>query len=384
MLGGSFNPAHAGHRHIAELARKRLRLHQVWLMVSPGNPLKPAAGMGGFVQRLAAAAAIADGRRIVATGIEAALGTRYTCDTLPALRRRFPHVRFVWLMGADNLVDLPRWHAWRRIAGTMPFTVMPRPSYNHAALAGLAAQRLHAARRPVHEAGVLALQSPPAWMFLPTPQHAAARRRHSAAPCGPASSRTPRVRSRIIARKPPTDAGPPAKRPGSTAAGKPVRRRPPQPPAVLAQAAKAPGTPRKKAVAAGPRASTAEAAPKAAPRKKAEPATLDRVQAIIVSSLEDDKAEDVVALDLVGRASFADRMVIATGLADRQISAMAQHLEQKLQEVGIKRVQIEGAGGSDWVLIDAGDIVIHLFKAEARSLYGLERMWGVELDDPLP
>ena len=88
-----------------------------------------------------------------------------------------------------------------------------------------------------------------------------------------------------------------------------------------------------------------------------------------------------MALDLEGRASFADRMVIATGLADRQITAMATHLEDKLEEAGLKRIQIEGMGGSDWVLIDAGDIVIHLFKAEARALYGLEKMWGPDLDE---
>ncbi len=106
------------------------------------------------------------------------------------------------------------------------------------------------------------------------------------------------------------------------------------------------------------------------------------MQAVIVDSLEADKAEDVVTLELAGRAAFADRMVIATGLADRQISAMATHLEEKLAESGIKRVQIEGSGGSDWVLIDAGDIVIHLFKPDARALYGLEKMWGAELDEP--
>ena len=107
---------------------------------------------------------------------------------------------------------------------------------------------------------------------------------------------------------------------------------------------------------------------------------LDRLQALIVASLEDDKAEAVVALDLIGRASFCDRMVIATGIADRQITAMATHLEDKLHEAGVKRVQIEGSGGSDWVLIDAGDIVIHLFKPEARTLYALEKMWGEDLD----
>ena len=106
------------------------------------------------------------------------------------------------------------------------------------------------------------------------------------------------------------------------------------------------------------------------------------MQAVIVESLEADKAEEVTTLDLAGRAAFTDRMIIATGLADRQISAMAQHLEEKLEEIGIKRVQIEGAGGSDWVLIDAGDIVIHLFKPDARALYGLEKMWGPDLDEP--
>ncbi len=137
-----------------------------------------------------------------------------------------------------------------------------------------------------------------------------------------------------------------------------------------------PGTPRKKTIAAGPKA--------AAPRKRAkktEPSELDRLQTIIVGSLDDDKAENIVTLDLTGRAMFCDRMVIATGLADRQISAMAQHLKEKLHEVGLKRVQIEGAGGSEWVLIDAGDFVVHLFKPEAREMYALEKMWGEELDE---
>jgi len=115
-----------------------------------------------------------------------------------------------------------------------------------------------------------------------------------------------------------------------------------------------------------------------------EASRLDELQKVIVASLEDDKAEEVVALDLQGRASFADRMVVATGIADRQISAMATHLEEKLREAGLKRVLIEGAGGSDWVLIDAGDIIIHLFKPEARALYGIERMWGAELDEQAP
>ena len=142
-------------------------------MVSPGNPLKPRAGMAPLAQRLAAARAIGDGRRVVATAIEARLHTRYTADTLPALRQRFPRIHFVWLMGADNLVDLPRWRHWGRIVGAMSFAVLPRPGYNHRALAGLAAQRLRRFRRPVRQTALLALLSTPSWLFLPAPQHAA-------------------------------------------------------------------------------------------------------------------------------------------------------------------------------------------------------------------
>ena len=145
----------------------------------------------------------------------------------------------------------------------------------------------------------------------------------------------------------------------------------------LAEAAGVPGSPRKKTIAAGPKKPSAPRPKKA----KTEPSELDRLQGIIVTSLEDDKAENVVAIDLAGKAMFCDRMVIASGLADRQISAMAQHLSEKLKEAGLKRVQIEGAGGSDWVLIDAGDIVVHLFKPDARTLYALEKMWGQDLDE---
>ena len=148
-------------------------LDQVWLLVSPGNPLKPLRGMEPLAIRLASAARIGDGRRVVATAIEAGLGTRYTTDTLSALRRRFPRARFVWLMGADNLSQLPRWRDWMGIMRTMPVAIFPRPSYNHRALAGRAAHRLRSARLPVAAAPALALRKPPAWIFLPTPQHAA-------------------------------------------------------------------------------------------------------------------------------------------------------------------------------------------------------------------
>jgi nicotinate-nucleotide adenylyltransferase len=129
--------------------------------------------MAPLSERLASARTIADGRHIVATAVEAAFRTRYTVATLAKLRRRFPRISFVWLMGADNLEQLPRWNHWMEIARGGAFAVLPRPSYNHRALAGQAAQRLRPARRASHLAPALAGMAPPAWVFLPTPQHPA-------------------------------------------------------------------------------------------------------------------------------------------------------------------------------------------------------------------
>jgi ribosome-associated protein len=145
---------------------------------------------------------------------------------------------------------------------------------------------------------------------------------------------------------------------------------------VLAETPVSPGSPRKKTIAAGPKNTSPRPA-----RAKSELSVVDKIQKLIVTSLEDDKAENVVTLDLTGKAMFCDRMVIASGLADRQITAMAQHLREKLHAAGQKRVQIEGLGGSDWVLIDAGDIVVHLFMPDARAMYALEKMWGEDLDE---
>jgi nicotinate-nucleotide adenylyltransferase len=170
LLGGSFNPAHEGHRHVAELARSRLNLDQVWLMVSPGNPLKPRAGMAPLADRLASAAGIADGRRVLATAIEAAFGTTYSADTLRMLRRRFPRIHFVWIMGADILTQLPRWHRWRQIARDLAFVVLPRPGYTLRALSGQAARSLRQGRRPAHEAPILS-RARSGWVFLPAPQN---------------------------------------------------------------------------------------------------------------------------------------------------------------------------------------------------------------------
>lgn len=169
LLGGSFNPAHEGHRHVIALAQRRLRLDQVWLLVSPGNPLKPRAGMAPLAQRLAGARAITRGRRIIVSAIEAAWHTRFTIDTVGLMLRRFPAAKFVWLMGADILTQLPDWRRWTAFLHRMPVAVLPRPGYTRRALAGPAARRMRHARRP-ERAAVLLPGAAPGWVLLTTPQ----------------------------------------------------------------------------------------------------------------------------------------------------------------------------------------------------------------------
>src|SRR5439155_15900623 len=162
-------PAHGGHLHISRLALTCLDLDEVWWLVSPQNPLKPASGMAPFAVRLASAAAAAADRRIRVSDIEMRLGsTYYTADTLKALCRRFPRARFVWLMGGDNLVQVPYWKEWQDIFRTVPVAVFARPGTSLKALAGVAAQRFARARVPSSAARRLALLAPPAWVFFHT------------------------------------------------------------------------------------------------------------------------------------------------------------------------------------------------------------------------
>ena len=147
LLGGSFNPAHDGHLYVSEVARRRLGLDYVWWLVAPQNPLKPPEDMAPLAKRLAAARALAGrDRRLIVTDIERSLGTRYTIDTLKALTRRFRGVRFVWLMGSDNLDQFHRWRRWTDIARLVPIAVVERPGSLLAPLRAKAMQRLAASR----------------------------------------------------------------------------------------------------------------------------------------------------------------------------------------------------------------------------------------------
>lgn len=166
LLGGSFNPAHQGHLEISRAALDRLGLDQVWWLVSPQNPLKPERGMAPLRQRLTSARRLARGPKFRASALESALGTVYTADTVTALARRFPRCHFVWLMGADNLVQISTWKDWETIFRTLPVAVFDRPSYSLRALAATAARRFAGQRLPEAAARSLAERTPPAWVFI--------------------------------------------------------------------------------------------------------------------------------------------------------------------------------------------------------------------------
>ena len=166
LLGGSFNPPHAAHRAISLFAIKRLKLDRVWWLLTPGNPLKNHDGLHALSERAEAARTTADDPRIDISCLEAVIGVRYTVDTIIHLRRRVSGVRFVWIMGADNLAQFHRWKDWRRIASEVPIAVIDRPPQSFRALAAPAAQALARYRLPENQAARLAEQHTPAWVFL--------------------------------------------------------------------------------------------------------------------------------------------------------------------------------------------------------------------------
>jgi nicotinate-nucleotide adenylyltransferase len=251
--------------------------------------------------------------------VENRLGpSRYTADTLNALRKRFSRLRFVWLMGADNLVQIPRWERWTHIFKTIPIAVFDRPSFSLKAFSGRAAKRFARERVLVSAACRLAEMNPPAWVFFHTPLDArSATRIRSAREDTPSLTRTEQ----------------------------------------------------------SPELSTITALKPRTQWMQRQSGLLE----LILQILEDGKAEDIVSIDLAGKTTIADQMVIASGRSNRQVLALTEHLEQALSRRS--RISIEGRTRGDWVLIDAGDVIIHLFRPEIRAYYNLEKMWGETFPD---
>jgi len=305
------------------LALRRLALDEVWWLVSPQNPLKVVAGMAPFTDRLERARRFTAGyRRIAVSDIESRLGgSYYTADTLLTLRTRLPRRRFVWLMGADNLVQLRRWERWNEIFLTVPIAVFDRPSHALRALAGLPARRFARHRLPMSAARRLAEMKPPAWVFFHT---------------GLDTSSATRIRSE--------------------------RRE------MLSQTFTEHRPELSTIATLNPRAQRMQ--PLAA-----SPTLLE----LIKRTLEDGKAEDIVTIELAGKTTIADQMVIASGRSARQVVALAERLDEVLSPR--MRISVEGKTQGDWVLIDASDVIVHLFRPETRVYYNLEKLWGEALPD---
>ncbi len=172
LFGGSFNPPHEGHALVARLALSRLGLDRLWWLVTPGNPLKDTRGLPGLDARMRAARKIARNPRIVVTGLEAGIGARYTADTIRFLRSRCPGVHFVWIMGADNLLQFHRWRDWEEIMRAMPVVIIDRPGATVKAASAKAAQRFPQARLAEREARRLPTAKPPAYVYLHGPRSA--------------------------------------------------------------------------------------------------------------------------------------------------------------------------------------------------------------------
>lgn len=170
LFGGSFNPPHAGHALVAEIALRALALDQLWWMVTPGNPLKDGRALAPLGERIARSERVAEDPRIKVTAFEAAFRVRYTADTLDLVRARNPGVDFVWIMGADNLAQFHRWQRWRHIALTMPIAVVDRPGSTLAFVSSVFAKTFDHARIDERGAARLARMRPPAWTFIHGPR----------------------------------------------------------------------------------------------------------------------------------------------------------------------------------------------------------------------
>ena len=314
ILGGSFNPAHQGHLHISEIAIKRLKLRAVWWLVSPQNPLKSPLEFP-LKERVSRAEKIAQNNpKIVVTNLESAWNTRFTIDTITRFKQRFPCLSPVFIIGADNLEQLPQWRKWQEIIRKIPLLVVARHKISlksSKASCRIAKSRL---KKPYD-----LLQSPlPAWSYLTLSLD---------------STSSTEIRAKRAPRKKAD-------------------------PAIVTEDGTPPAVVRKRE----PRKKAAKVAP-----------DFDLTQ-FIIQILDDAKAENIVNIDLRGKSSMADNMIIAEGRSQRHVSATAQILVAKLKENRLK-AKAEGLTQGDWVLIDAADTIVHLFCPETRAFYNLERLW---------
>jgi nicotinate-nucleotide adenylyltransferase len=319
LLGGSFNPAHDGHLQISKGALKLLELDQVWWLISPGNPLKENSSLPSIEDRSKRALKIIGTEPITPTGIEVVFGTIFTIDTITSLQKSCPDAKFIWLMGEDNMIEFSQWKSWKKIIRALPIAIFKREGYSTKARGGKMAVEFKNQNIPSHDIGSLKDREPPAWGYVPNQLN----------PMSSTKIREDAVQE--IKKDPPLDITQ-----DSLTSSNPPRQR-----------------------------------------------SSEDLLALVINTLDDNKAVDIITLDLKGNTSIADFMVVATGTSKRQVAALADYLARELKTQGHGAPKIEGLEQADWVLLDSGDVIIHLFRPEVRSFYNIEKMWSVDIDlDP--
>ncbi len=339
LFGGSFNPPHMGHVHVSETALQALELDQIWWLVTPGNPLKDHKQLLPLNERIARCRELAQNPSIRICAIEDKYNVRYTADTLAILNSRRANVNFVWVMGADNLAGFHHWERWREIANHTPIAVIDRPGSTKSLRSSRVAQTLAQFRLDERDASLLATSKPPAWTFI----HA--KRSYLS---------STKIRDRL------KNAGLPSPQGMVYSAN----LKPASNDALMKPEDKLAKTIKKR--------STKKASAKSS---GADMRAVEDVLKVVIESLENSKAEDIQPINITDKSSIGDYMVIASGRSHRHVGAVASLLLRDLKLVGVKTPKIEGQQNGDWVLIDIGDIIIHLFRPEVREFYNLEKMW---------
>ena len=295
LLGGSFNPAHSGHLHISEEAIRLLNLDYVLWLVSPQNPLKSLDIRDSLSQRVCYAKLLVKNSKIIVSDIEKNLPTNYTADTIKILKETYPKIKFVWLMGADNMVEVHRWYNWHNIFQDVFVAVFDRAEFKNAVIASEASQCYSQLDISMEDFKKYSLE-PGAWYFFQIQK---------------SSMSSTNLRNVY----------------------------------------------------------------KAGNIDIMKPTDIEQLKDIVLTSLDNDKGSEILLCDLKGKSDLARYMVIVSGSSSRHVCSMIENLMDILKKVSISSTA-SGLENGQWVLLDAGDIIINAFLPEYRELYKLEELWG--------
>lgn len=307
LLGGSFDPAHQGHRLLSLLALRYCNLDWIWWLVTPKNPLKKTVPFLSRTERIQQANTVANHPKILVTDLEYHFKSTFTVDTLKQLRLHFPHTHFIWILGTDNLVQLPLWKNWTRLFRHTRIVVIRRRSTTLQALASIPVHRYKPYRLPLRSSYGIMCYRPPVWVVLMNKFY-------------PFSSRCVR-----------------------------------------------------------------ETLPPMTKHKLLDHSLQSvhqdfDVVSVIRQTFDEHFADDVVTIDMTDRSVLFDTVIIASGRSTRHIWAITKKLLERLRQVKVKDVSVEGRPGSEWVLLDIGDVVVHIFLPKLRAFYDIDRFSRIEKD----